>query len=940
MNQKIPLHITLLISFFLLGSIPLKGDIDNTNGDRTLIEIFDDFASTYNVFFSYQKSMIKDVKVDFDLEKNERLNDAMDRLLSSLALDYEIIGEKYIVVFQRSTKAVSDLTKLKHHFKEIEKIESKGNVSIYSGPAEILSGNHSQLNKLIARVAPAEIINGNIKDDNGEALIGASVRVAGTGIGTVTDLNGDFSLSIEELPVTLEISYTGYNTQSVLVSDNTSAINVILVSGLSLEEVVVTSRKREESLKDVPVAITAVSGRKLEALQANDLSSVASVAPNVNFSFAGTTSGSPSAAVIYIRGVGQNDFLQTLDPGVGIYVDGVYMGRTIGGVLDLVDPERVEVLRGPQGSLFGRNTIGGAISLTSKDPGDESEGYIKATTGAFNRIGLQGSLNVPFSETFKARFGAKYHKRDGYVERLIAGDDLGNDNSFGARANFLYEPSDKFRLRINFDYTLEDERGAAEEQIGPNGVFATLYNNNILGDTLCPQNGNPNCFQNTVSTEEFTTNETAPNFSEVNLFGTALIAEYDISSELGFKSITSFRDLQSSFTRGSDGSPVVLFQTQNEYDQTQFSQELQLSGSSDKVDFVSGLYFFNETGSDLALVEASALSFIPTFPLLSGGEIDNSSFALYGEATFNLSDRLHVTGGLRFTSETKKFNPNSFAENHPTPRFITEGFRELNFSQVTWRGILAYDVSDNTNAYASVSTGFKSGGFDSRYTSPTVDNEPTTFDPENVINYEIGLKTFIPSADLRLNVAAFTADYENIQVQGNPPGQIATVTFNGAEASISGLELELDWSPINNLILNGSLGLLDAKYESLDPNSNEFTLEDNLIRTPTSSYNLGVSYLISMSGGSSILPRLDITSQNNIHFEPANNDLIFEDGYNNINATLTYTTKGKKINITAGVINLTDERYLVAGDSNGTLSYANGVFARPRNWFASIRYDF
>ena len=470
-------------------------------------------------------------------------------------------------------------------------------------------------------------------------------------------------------------------------------------------------------------------------------------------------------------------------------------------------------------------------------------------------------------------------------------------------------------------------------------MFATLFNNNIVGDTLCPQNGNPACFQNTVSTEPFTTNETAPNFSEVDLYGAAVIAELDISESLTLKSISSYRDLDSEFTRGSDGGPAVLFQTQNVYEQSQFSQEVQLSGSTDKLDFVSGLYFFTESGTDLANVEASSLPFIPTFPLLSGGEVDNSSFAAYGEATFHVTERFHLTGGLRFTSETKRFNPNSFSVNAALPRFITEGFRELDFSRVTWRAIAAYDVTENINAYASVSTGFKSGGFDSRYTGPTADNGPTSFNPEDVTNFELGFKTFIPAADLRLNIAAFNASYNDIQVQGNPPGEIATVTFNGAEATIRGLEIEFDWSPINNLILNGSLGLLDAEYNSLSANTNEFTLEDNLIRTPTSSYNIGVSYLFKV-GKSSLLPRVDVNSQNNIHFEPANNQDVFEDGYNNVNAFITYTTPNKNISITAGVINLTDSRYLLAGDSNGTLSYANGIFARPRNWLATIRYDF
>ena len=260
MTKKVQLLATFLASFLLLNSSPILADHGQENDERSLVEIFDDFATTYNVFFSYEKAMIEDVKVEFDIAEDERLTDAMDRLLSSVELDYEIIGEKYIVVFQQSDKSVSDLSKLKHHFKEIEKIESKGNLRIFNGPEELLSGGLTQLDELVQEVDPLEIINGNVRDDNGEGLYGASVRVAGTGNGTTTDLDGNFSLSVESLPVTLEISYTGFTSQSILVSDNSTAINVVLGSGLSLEEVVVTSMKREESLKDVPVAITAVSG--------------------------------------------------------------------------------------------------------------------------------------------------------------------------------------------------------------------------------------------------------------------------------------------------------------------------------------------------------------------------------------------------------------------------------------------------------------------------------------------------------------------------------------------------------------------------------------------------------------------------------------------------------------------------------------------------------
>lgn len=781
-------------------------------------------------------------------------------------------------------------------------------------------------------------LSGKVLDEAGNPIIGASVIVSGTNNGVATDFEGNFKLGIEGNSVTIEVSALGHETKTITITEFSQSITIVLKeSAFALNDVLITSRRREESSKDVPIAVTAISGVKLEALQATDISASASIAPNVNFSFGGTTSGSSSAGVVYIRGVGQNDFLQTLDPGVGIYIDGVYLGRTVGSLLGLVNTERVEVLRGPQGTLFGRNSIGGAISVTTKTPGKEFEGFLKSGLGNFNRFNVGVGATVPFSDKFRTSFAIDYLNRDGYVERLIAGDDLGSDNNLGVRSTLYYEPNDKLSFKVNLDYTRESETGAAEEQLGGDGVFANLFNGNILMDPDCLS---PECFQNNISRVPFTTNETAPNRNDVDVFGAALIGIYKLSERSTFKSITSYRAIDANFTRGSDGTPIELFQTQNKYEQSQFTQEFQYLFSTDNLDLVGGVFYFNETGTDVANVQAGSLPFIPTFPLLSGGDVDNSSFAAYLESTLHIGERLHLTGGLRYTSDTKRYNPLAFAINADPQNFVSRGFRSNDFSRVTWRGIAAYDISESINGYVSVSTGFKSGGFDARYTSPTTNNDPTSFDAEDLTNYEIGFKTLFKDAGLRLNVAAFLADYKNIQVQGNPPGQIATVTFNGAAAEIKGIETELDWSVVPGLILSGSLGILDAKYTELDADANEFSLDDKLIRTPRLSYSFGASYLIELGKLGSILPRIDLDSQNDIHFEPANNNLAFEDGYVNVNAGVSYKTKDNKFELNASVINLTDERYLLAADSNGTLSYDLGIFARPRNYAVTLKYNF
>ena len=908
MKKTIKLTMLCLSIFFSANSYMQASTLENLE-KTPLKEVLNQFEKRFNVFFSYEKSTVKNIEVSFEFLANEKSDEAITRLLNTVNLDFETFGNKYIVIYQKNKKSSRSVEKLKKHFLEIEKIESESDIQVLS--------KHQKF-KLKRQ---ENVISGTVKDTFGEPLLGATVLVEGTNNGVTTDFDGKFSVSVKSFPVNLIVRYVGYTTQTITVS-STDELNITLQENVNeIDEIFVTARKREETLKDVPIAITAVSGVKLDALGAQDITATAALSPNVNFSYGGTSSGSSSAAVVYIRGVGQNDFVPTVDPGVGIYLDGVYLGRSVGAVLSLADVQRVEVLRGPQGTLFGRNTIGGAISLTSNEPADEFSGNLKITGGTFNRFDSSAIFNIPFSDKVKSSVSLLQRRRNGYVERLVAGDDLGDENLLGVKTTVLYKPSDNFKIKASFDYSSEDESSAAEEQLSSAGVFT----DNILGG-----------IEDQVSTIPFTTNETGPSLNNTDAFGISLVADLDLNDNLSLKSISAYRDLRAGFARSTDGTPIDVFGTIDVFTQDQFSQELQLIGGYDKVDFVAGAYYFQENAFNAVVASADATG-IPVFPFDIGGTTDNQSLAVFGELTLHVGENFHLTGGLRFTDETKAYDP--FAINALGGLNVTPGFRELDFSELTWRGIAAYDISESVNAYVSASKGFKSGGFDVRFTNPTEDLEPTSFLPETVNSFEGGLKTYFKEAGLRFNLALFYSDYENIQVSINPPGGIATRTVNGAEARLFGAELEFDWSPAKNLIIDGSLGLIEAEYTSLAEGS-ELSLEDEFIRTPTSTYTIGVSYLAELGNNRTLTPRINLNAANDIHFEPVNNEFVFEDGYANINISALYKTGNGKLEFTGGINNLTDERYLLAGDSNGTIGYALGIFQLPRNWYASARFNF
>ncbi|UCG73901.1 MAG: TonB-dependent receptor [Chromatiales bacterium] len=466
--------------------------------------------------------------------------------------------------------------------------------------------------------------------------------------------------------------------------------------GGALDDILVTARRREESLQDTPISITAFEGQDLSRRQINKLEGIDQFTPNLVIDTATTFSGANSTASVFIRGIGQVDFTATTEPGVGIYLDGVYISQTIGSVLDLVDVERVEVLRGPQGTLFGRNTIGGAISVTTAKPDTEGiYGDVKVTAGEDSRFDIKGFVNLPITDTLAARLSAAHFERDGYIEapNSVGGDDLGDIDQDVARAAIRWTPNERFTADFTADWSRARESGAPvvsstvydgaslafiadlANPASPNYVpppnplpapsFVDL--NNILATApICTEGGiagvdcaapNPLFGGPTITSADTQPRDSgAQNLtpldmaSDTDVWGVSLTLEYDFDWAV-IKSITSYRDVDAFTVLDNDGLLVLNNELIDEFDIDQTTQEFQLTGTlfDERLNWLVGAYFFREDGLNLDQVQ-----FTPVH-ILSGAEVDNESDAGFAQLTYDFNDKLSFTAGVRYTDETKKF---------------------------------------------------------------------------------------------------------------------------------------------------------------------------------------------------------------------------------------------------------------------------------------------
>lgn len=742
-------------------------------------------------------------------------------------------------------------------------------------------------------------------------------------------------------------------------------------TGMAIEEVVVTARKREESLQDTPLAVTAFTGESMDDRGLTDVSQIADFSPSLSIDETSQFAATNSAPSIFIRGIGVSDWALPVDPGVGLYLDNVYISRSVGGVLDLLDLERVEVLRGPQGTLFGRNTIGGAISLTSIKPDtDAFHGYLEATVGNYNRRNIKGKVNVPINDSLAASFTGSIKNRDGYVKNS-AGPDLGDEDSQAFRVALRWQPMESLSFDLSYDYTREDEAPApwVLAAVDENGSQVAAWNALRSGNpAVCTDQTNParltnpSCMNAQWLAGPFKTHsahrtsldltnsqigEVEPR-SELNLWGVGFTAQWDMSDSLTIKSISGYRENKDGYwSRDFDHTPLEVTTTVNSFEHQQFTQEFQLLGNNldGRLNWILGLYYFEEEGRHIDVVQLAGGP--PFSPIVINNDVrvENESKSIFGQLTYDITETLHLTLGARYTDEEKNFFIDGRTVNTgiPVVRLLPLGWEQVTETRTDPHASLSYDISDGVMAYASYSRGFKGGGFTQRVFPPL--SFIPSFDPEVATVYEAGIKSVLLDQRLQLNAAVFHTDYEDVQVNASAtvfnPSAIGNVIANAAEADIDGVELEFTGIISESLRVEGSLVYMDARYTDTESFAVAAGINESLafVNTPEWSGHIGLAYTWDLDNLGLVTLRGDSSFTSEVYNDAVNTELFRQGGKTLHDIGLIWESLENKWRVALTVRNVSDKTYISSGlEVNNGLSEA--TFGMPRTVMFSVNRSF
>lgn len=738
---------------------------------------------------------------------------------------------------------------------------------------------------------------------------------------------------------------------AVLISLN----SVTVAAQGMLEEVVVTAQKRAESLQDVPVAVSAFQGDDLENFGVTDTMALQLVTPSLVFNNRGPI------AQPFIRGIGTTLSLLGLEPSVATYVDDQYYPRPAGTIMELPDIERIEVLKGPQGTLYGRNATGGAIRVVTRDPSDELSGKFKLTAGDYNLFKASAYVEGALSDSVRANFSVLHAQRDGFAEQQTPGlDDLDDLDVLTLRSKWVFDVSDSVTAKLALDYTSRDDT-AGSDTIDITSDKSILRNfPGAIGPSFAESLGNFPVGGNAVtgkSLEDTRSGVDTPN--EQDIFNAQL--RFDVEMDgMVFSSMTTYQDSDREMNTSDFDASTLRLSDITDYEKNEsFSQEFQLLSDTDgNFSWMAGLYYFESEGEYQLLFDGRDLV-LTGFNLIASpiSRLDNTAWAIFGQMSYDFNDAWSLTVGARYSDEDKDIQ-SDVLQFPITP--IGSINDSASFDEFTPKVTAEYNW-DNGMAYLSYSVGFKSGGFPYPYIEGRADQ---TVESEILTSWELGIKADLADNSLRLNGAVYFYDYEDLQVNRNAgfvPGVGPVLPVeNAGGAEVYGVEMDITWAPNENLMITGGFNAMDTEYTDYQATPSVYNTVaipgpvvaavpydangDDLIRAPDLSAYVSLNYDVNLGNGGRMPLTLTYSHTGEFNFDliPGDDtnriDELEHDAYQILNARLAYYSPDERWNVALWANNLTDEEYY-----DEVVSFATAVRASvgvPRTYGVDLSFNF
>lgn len=740
-----------------------------------------------------------------------------------------------------------------------------------------------------------------------------------------------------------------------------------LATAAVLEEIIVTAQKREQDLSDVSISITAFSGAQLRALNIANSIDLDDQTPGLIV----TEYGGSTTTVFNIRGSSQLDFNDQQEPPVAVYVDGAYISLLAGVGFNFFDLERVEVLRGSQGTLFGRNATGGLVHLISAKPTKEFEGYAELTGGDFGMIKGEAAVSGPLGDGLSGRLSVFHESNDGFVENDI-GDDPYNRNNYSGRAQLLFEPNDDLSVLVSGRWSIDDSEGGiydtyagitdfsdgyirAVEPRGPvteaeyvaycTALLTTI--NFVPGPPGGTRPGSGDCFNATPNNRDpYKTSADAPSFFEREHFGGTVTIDYDVGPGT-LTSITDLQDFKKDYSEDAGSTPINLWHFTANVDATQWSQELRFAGEAEWGRYILGAYYLSietDGGATLDSINTFGLTFD------NGFELETETYAFFSQVEVDLMDKLTVIGGFRWTEDEKEFSLRvgcgfDFLANAPAtaencsffaPLVQGTGLPRTKRSEGDWSGNieLNWKPNDDLMAYGKVSRGHKAGGFNGGIIDFFLP-DGVTYDSELPVTYEGGFKATLFGGKARLNTAVFYTDYKDFQTFTQIGPNLSV--FN-VDAEILGSEIELFLNPWEGWDFIFGISLLDAQQQDLTGPGG--TLDRDMPNAPDVSFNALARYEWPALGGTMNI-QADMNYLDDRALEANNHPGLKGESYVLGNANLGWTTADEKWDFKLWVRNIADKFYYHTIFDLTTISgQIEPVVGAPRWFGGTIGYRF